>query len=535
MGITDLQVNMFKEYFDGNKHNYGEHIYRFNDSGEKEKGDNRTIKDKLLTIGAYKQHLLGKVGLGIIPINADNKCKFAVIDIDVYNQDFTPYLRAIKRYNFPVVPFYSKSKGYHLYIFFKHPVKAKEAIGRARAIARVLGISLFVKQHKNEALEIFPKQDKLAEGQRGSWINLPYFNGTDSHQVAIDGDKELGFDEAMSKIKDNLTSIEAIDELLEELPYGDAPPCLQTVHLLSNLTANNGRNNYLFSFGVYLKKKDENYFEQSLAEVNNALPEPIEVKRLEETVLSSIRKRDYSYKCTAAPICDFCDKKICQKRTYGIGKEGGFFTNLIFGDLLQYKTASPYYEWQVKGQDVAEFKTLRFKNEDEIIKQDMFLRLCMRELRFLPYKMKQTEWFKLVNQALLDIKLIDIDMADDTSPLVRFNNIFYEFLTGRALAANTDQILAKRVYFDAGKQKYYFRTKDFVEYLYDVKMFRAFSSTEVHALLSDAGVIRTRVYLSGGKQIRVVEIPQHAISEDFLISKSQYDVDFDAYTEEEDF
>lgn len=536
MKLTDLQINMFKEYFEGNKQNYGEHIYQFSADGEKEKGGNKTITDKLITRKVYEAHLKGTTGLGIIPINAENKCKFAVIDIDVYDKDFTPYLNAIKRYNFPIVPFYSKSKGFHLYVFFKHMTRAKDAIDRMRKIARVLGITLFVKQHKNEAVEIFPKQDKLAEGQRGNWINLPYFNALDSGQCAIDGDRKLSFDEAMTTIKANLTSVEAIDEFLDDLPFGDAPPCLQTIYILNDLGENNGRNNYLFSFGVYLKKKDENYFEQALASVNNALPDPIETKELEETVLTSVRKRDYSYKCTNAPMCDFCDKKICRTREYGIGKEGGFFTNLVFGNLTQFKAAAPYYEWEVKGQDIDHFKVLRFKNEDEIIKQDMFLRLCMRELRFLPFKMKQAEWFKLVNQALSTIKVVDVDMADDTSPLVRFHNIFYDFLTGRALAQTKEQILTKRVYYDDVREKYYFRTKDFIEYLFDIKQFRAYSSGEVHGLLSDIGIIREKLYLGAQKrQIRISSVHREAISEDFLMSQAQFDVDFDAFDEEKDF
>lgn len=536
MAISELQLNNFKDLFVGNTLNYGRHMYAFaNKQGDKEKGTNSSIKNKLLTIKEYRQHLNGVEGLGIIPIDADNMSKFAVIDIDVYNQDFKPYLEAIERHNFPLVPFYSKSGGLHIYVFFRDRVRSKDAVDRLKKISRILGITLFVKQHKNEALEIFPKQTKLSVGQMGNWINLPYYNAEDTKQSVILNGKALDFNSALMHMKSKLTSIIELDELLDDLPYNDAPPCLQTLYLLSMLGENNGRNNYLFSFGVYLKKKDENYFEQAVMKINNELEVPLETKEVEETLLSSLRKKDYTYMCTTAPCVDFCDKKVCQKREYGIGQMGGYFSNLIFGDMVQYQTASPYYEWEVKGQDVAEFKILRFKNEDEVIKQDVFLRLCFRELRFLPFKMKQTEWFKLVNQALTSIKFKDVDKEDDTSPEIRFHNAFYEFLTARAPATTKDQIFGKRVYFSQRDDRFYFRTKDFVTYLYEYKNFRLFSSGEVHGMLRDIGVLTKVLRTETGKQIRVMGIIKDKVHEEYKSVPDNYEVDFSEYEEKEEF
>jgi len=531
--ISELQLNSFKDLFIGNKHNYGLHTYNFSAKNKKENGKNATITNKLLTIAQYRDHLKGKIGLGVIPITEDNKCKFAVLDIDIYDKNFDSYLRAIERYNFPIVPFYSKSGGYHLYTFFKTEVKASEAIKRMNLMAKVLGIALFVKQNKNEALEIFPKQSKIAPGQVGNWINLPYYNAIETKQGLIKNKEMLSFNDALIHIKTKLTSIEEIDELLNDLPFNDAPPCLQTIYMLSALDENNGRNNYLFSFGVYLKKKDENYFEQSLVKINDALTSPLPIKEIEDTILSSLRKKDYTYKCTQSPLCDFCDKKICQDKDYGIGKEGGYFTNLIFGKMYQYNAASPYYEWEVKTQEEEKFTILRFKNEDEIIKQDVFLRLCFRQLRFLPFKMKQVEWFKLINQALLDISKVAVARDDDTSPLVRFQNIFYEFLTARAPATTKDQILAKRVLFDSDKGKYYFRNKDLIEYLYDYKNFRLFSSNEIHGMLRDIGVVNCVIRTEKNKQIRVAELDEKAVNAEMFLEKETFVADFSIYDSDE--
>ena len=535
MALSQLQTNNFKDIFTGHIHNYGQHQYAFNDKGKKEKGKNWTVTDKLLTLTQYKSHLKGETGLGVVFINEDNRCKFAVIDVDVYDQSFEPYLDAIERYNLPLVPFYSKSGGLHIYIFFKTPVKVKDAVKRAKDISRILGISLFSRKHKDEPLEIFPKQTKLSKGEVGNWINLPYFNAEKTKQGLIKNGKMLDFNDALMYIKSKLTTIEELDELIGDLPFGDAPPCLQTLNLLNMLGENSGRNNYLFSFGVYLKKKDENYFEQAVMEINNGLNEPLETKEVETTLLSSLRKKDYTYKCTSSPCVDFCDKKVCQARKYGIGKDGGYFTNLIFGDLTQYQSSSPYYEWQVKGQDVAEFKILRFKNEEEIIKQDVFLKLCFRELHFLPFKMKQVEWFKLVNQALNEIKAIGVDIADDTSPLVRFHNLFYDFLTGRALAATKDQIFTGRVYYNKKNDKYFFRTKDLMNYMYDIKSFRLFNSNEVHGMLRDIGTRNSTLRTETNKQVRVTEIHKNKVNPEYLLTKEEFKIDFSEYDEENQF
>ncbi len=536
MGISKLQLNNFKDIFTGNVHNYGQHKYEPTAKGQKERGKSWSVPNKLLKIAQYQSHLDGDTGLGVVFVNEEGNCKFAVIDVDVYDQNFDPYLEAIERHNFPLVPFYSKSGGLHIYIFFEKPVKVKDAIKRASQMARILGITLFSKQHKKEALEIFPKQLRTSENNMGSWINLPYFNAENTRQGLIRNGKMLELDEALTYIvKNKLTTIEKIDSMITDLPYNDAPPCLQTLALLNMLGENSGRNNYLFSFGVYLKKKDENYFEQSVIEINNSMPFPIEVRRIEETLLSSLRKKDYTYKCTASPCIDFCDKKVCAKRKYGIGQDGGYFTNLLFGTFTQFKTHSPYYEWEVKGQDATIFKKLRFKNEDEIIKQDVFLKLCFRELHFLPFKMKQVEWFKLVNQALLEVRIISIDKEDDTSPLVRFNNLFFDFLTARALADTQNEIVLKKVFFNEETRKYVFRTRDLLEYLYDIKNFRSFATGEIHGILRDIGAVKGVVRVAKGAQVRIMSIREEKVDIDYISGKQEYVVDYTDYLEEEQF
>lgn len=510
--VPSLQLAEFMDLFTGDIHNYGEHTYAFNKSG-KEEGKNATITNRLLTVEQYKAHLQGKMGLGIIPVNADGNVKFGAIDIDVYDDDLTPYINAITRHDFPLVPFKSKSGGLHLYMFMRQPVSAKAVVDVLNRMVVVLGLDIYIKRKLNRLIEIFPKQTKIAIGGVGSWINLPYYDVENTKQYAIVQGKALSFDEALAYIKDKRRTLTEVRAFISDLPNANGPPCLETLALLNNINKGEGRNNYLFSLGVYLKKSDPEFWEQKLFGFNEALPVPLSKDELESTVISSLRKKDYAYKCTEVPCIDYCRKAVCKTRDFGIGKEGGYFSELEFGQLLQIKSSEPYYEWDVRILGDTEFKTLRFQNEADIIGQDAFLRLCVRELHVLPVKLKQSEWYKLVNQALKELKIVYIERADDTSALGLLRSIITEFLTERAMAQTKDQILNKRVYFDENTFTYYFRSQDLIDFVFLVKGFHYFQPRDLHGYLRDFKAKPTRIVSESGKQIRVYSLTKEHLDQ----------------------
>lgn len=507
MATQNLLLADFMDVFSGNIHNYGQHTYAFTEEG-KEQGKNATVTNKLLTMEQYKAHLSGKMGLGIIPIDAQGDCKFAVIDLDVYDSDLTFYIKAIERNNFPLIPFKSKSGGLHLYLFMKQAVNAKALIDVMQKMSMLLGLDIYIKSKLNRIIEIFPKQHKTSEGGIGNWINLPYYHSSETKQYAIRDGEKLALDEALAYIKEKRRTLTELRNFLDELPYRDGPPCLQTISLLNIMTKNAGRNNFLFSFGVYLKKKDPDFWEQKLFEINDGMQSPLSKSELEGTVIASLRKKDYTYKCLEQPCVDYCRKPLCKTRDFGIGKEGGYFSELEYGKLKQIKGHEPYYEWEVKVLGEEQFKLLRFKTEDEIIKQDAFLRLCFRELHMLPIRMKQSEWFKLINQALAEVEIKVVEAEDDTSPITLFRNLFVDFLLNRAMAQTKEQILNKRVYHDKDLDRYYFRTIDLSDYVFVTKGFRYYAPGELHALLHDMHAQPGRIKTESGKQFRVYMITQ---------------------------
>ena len=119
----------YMAFFTGRKTAYGQHIYGNIIDGKKEDPETSkswTVTDDIIP-KKYKEHLEGTIGLGIAPIDSDNKVSFAVIDVDVYNTSLDYIIEKIKELNLPLLSFRSKSGGLHLYLFLVKPIPAISA------------------------------------------------------------------------------------------------------------------------------------------------------------------------------------------------------------------------------------------------------------------------------------------------------------------------------------------------------------------------------------------------------------------------
>ena len=113
--MTD--IDKFIDIFSGSFSAYGQ--TRKTDEFD-ERGKHKTksfIIKKIPSTQMFQEHLNGKdPALGIIPINEENKCKWACIDIDLYNgYDHKELIRKIKQQDFPLVVCRSKSGGAHVF------------------------------------------------------------------------------------------------------------------------------------------------------------------------------------------------------------------------------------------------------------------------------------------------------------------------------------------------------------------------------------------------------------------------------------
>jgi hypothetical protein len=125
----------FFEVFPGLTRAYGKFTIT-STKGVKLDGFGNTIREPY-TKELWKLHLDGKIGLGVIPINEDSKCKWACLDVDDYSVDLDKISKQFVNKNLLLCR--SKSGGGHIFIFTKKFVPASKMIKKMKDIANAFG------------------------------------------------------------------------------------------------------------------------------------------------------------------------------------------------------------------------------------------------------------------------------------------------------------------------------------------------------------------------------------------------------------
>lgn len=519
--ISSLLLDGFINFFGGNSEKYGSHKYDKNEEvveGKKEEGKwSGWVKDEYKnfikpTVDTYREHLEGKSAMGVCPIRTGNKVKFAVIDYDVYKNQKRA-VNYIYENNFPLLCFRSKSGGLHLYMFFEEEIPAKQAKEIMKRFLPLLNLS--------SKTEIFPKQDRLKGEESGSWINLPYFNIAEPKSYLFGNDLEqMSLAEALNIISSKLQTSTIVDDFFDTLEYSDAPPCLQAL-ALHGVTEN--RNIYLFNLATYLKSKygKGTEFAVQLAQANTELTKPLPANEI-TAMVGSHESKNYAYKCKEEPLCSHCNAKECKTREFGVGGGIGVVSNLDFEELTQYRAEeTAYYEWKVNGV------MLHFKDEGEIIMQDSFRKQCMRKLHVVPQKLKNDTWTGIINTSLENIIVKDIEEASSLDPFSMFRLFLKEFLIGRPLAINREQILVGKVWYSKKDFAYLFRIKDLYKFLITDRKFTLLPSSDIQRKLLEinyGGKIGKSITIKN-KTYRVTKVPKDYITEEDKISIKDEDLE----------
>lgn len=413
------------------------------------------------------RHLSGDFGVGICPVTSEGKCYFAVIDIDYYEPKIQRVLDLISEYQLPLLPFRSKSGGLHLYIFLSKAVSAKKI---REVLSKLIIMFSLEELYGKGKVELFPKQDTVKENGFGSAITLPYFNAENPYTYLMTVDRQkVDFQDALTIIKRNFTTLETLEKLLEDLPYKDAPFCIQRV-LLSGLVGaeDTGRNNFLFSYAVYAKKKYGAEFVSYVQKINDNFENPLD-ETIVDSICNSVSTNEYMYKCKDIPCNSFCNKVICKHREYGLGRDKGHFTNVDFsGNLYRYNAEEPYYVWQLRLVGQEEWKEVVFKNEGDILEQFNFAKLCVRYLNHAPMRVSQNDWYDILNTILPKVINIEVKAEVDTSSKALLRNEFITYLSNKQAKRDSPyQIRAGLAYYEKkdNEGKYYFLHSGFIDYL----------------------------------------------------------------------
>ena len=269
--------------------------------------DSRIVR-QALTVKIMQGHIDGKQGVGAIPINEENKCRWGALDIDIYDLDHNELQRRIQKLKLPLLHCRSKSGGAHLYLFLKEYEQAKVVREYLVEMAVALGHS---------GCEIFPKQDIILadRGDVGNFINLPYFNADLPQRYCFNSKVEaMEIEDFLNAIDKNKVHVSELEGLRSKNNkprklLSDAPPCLR--HLFRDGPSGEERNKKLFMLGVFCRMKHGDNWKAEMETMNQQLfSPPLEAKEV-LALQKSLDKKEYFYTCEQEPFKSYCDKELC--------------------------------------------------------------------------------------------------------------------------------------------------------------------------------------------------------------------------------
>lgn len=492
-------VQQLMERFKGLDRAYG--LYNLNKTREVKRIGTKILGKPSTVVGfvdeeLWKKHVDGIVGIGIVPIMDDSRCYFGAIDIDVYSGlDLAKVAKEIKKLDLPLVPCRSKSGGVHCFAFVKEPVPASIMREKLMLFASVLGYG---------GTEIFPKQVEILadRGDIGQWINMPYFNAedTDRYGIDIDGSKLSceAFIREIDKVRMTYLEFNAFTvSMADEIE--DGPPCLQ--HLLTQHFQTGSRNDGLFNLAIYLKKAFPDNWESVLDDYNIRFVDPPLPSSDVLNVVKSIRKKDYNYTCSKAPIKQHCNVSLCRARKYGIGGISGL---LQLTGLTKFNSQPPIWFVDVDGGGRMELST------EDLQSQTRFQRRCMETLNMMPPALPTAAWQRSIQTLMENVNIIEASI--DSSPKGLLFEYLERFCTSRVQGRSKEEILLGKPWTDDGF--HYFRLSDFYAYL-ERSRFKDFKINQISSMIREYGGESQFIKLKG-KGLNIWKIPAFDMqTEDF--------------------
>ena len=409
-------IEQFIKIFTGLQRAHGvTYITKKGTDGEKIKGKS-FIKREPVTKELWENHLNGiEPSLGIIPINEENKCKWGCIDIDNYTEfDHKKLINKIKLLNLPLIVFRSKSGGAHVMLHTTVFVEAKLIRDKLLSVSAVLGYG---------GSEVFPKQIELkSKDDTGNFLNLPYFNHTNTTRYAFKEDSTAatleGFFELYEKNKITPEQLEQLKIKRPESEFSDGPPCIES---LTQNKLDDGRDRVLYQYIQYAKRKWPTDWDKKINPFNyKYFTIPLDDKTIQDKIKFN-SKKDLGFKCNEEPMCSHCDKKLCRTRKFGIGGETVF---PILSDLQKILLDKPYYYVNVDGERV------KLENATTLYDQRLFQISVLEQADKILPSISKKEYKKYV-QTLLDGKET-IDPPAGSSKIDQLGEHLEEFCTNRS-------------------------------------------------------------------------------------------------------
>lgn len=452
----------------------------------------QTVRTKA-PITAYENHLVGKMGLGRVPINETNECYFGAIDIDIDDIDHDALYHRIDQLGLPLIVCRSKSGGAHLYTFSDPPIPAVTMRKYLSKWASTLGYG---------KSEIFPKQDTLAPDDIGNWINLPYFDHEGANLRPAYHGGWLDIKEFLS-LAEHLVEINAIGDqpVPEDDKYEGMPPCLSWFYERAPNNCENGRNEVLYNYGVFLQKAKPEQLEDELHRINNRIfTRPLPAKEV-NALVKSVKRKDYRYKCRTSLIQEHCDLVSCKKLPFGIDDKSDQYGELMVGCLTKHLTDPPRWVLDINGIDV-EVTT------DELMDYRRIRILALERADVVAPPMKAEEWLLILKDRMASKKVVEAPKDASThghliQAMMEFIQIADRSTRGREDLLRGIPVKDKFPVAGIVQDVVFFRSQDFMNYLKRKKAATTLTGNTLWMKLRNIGCDHAKIKTTGGKQIQV--------------------------------
>jgi hypothetical protein len=490
-----MSIEKFMAIFDGLKVAHG--YFKIEKTGASGKAQGKAgVLREPQTKKLWEDHLSGTGnGLGIIPINEENNCKWGCIDIDQYPLDHKLLVDKIRRMKLPLVVCRSKSGGAHCFLFTTAWTEAKDMQKALKSMAAGLGYG---------ESEIFPKQIRLHldRGDVGNFLNLPYYDHENGLRYAFldDGtsatiDEFIELHQKFAQTPEEVLKLQVIGGGETNL-LQDGPPCLQI--LCKSGISEGGRNNGLFNIGVYLRKAYPDSWESEILRYNmEYIAPPLPLGEV-NVVAKQVERKDYAYKCNDSPINAHCNKELCRTRKFGIGAA---IAGATIANLRKYNSTPPVWFMDVNGEPLE-------MDTDALMNQMTFQKACMEQLNFMPRSVAKQQWEGRISTLLNEMKDNEsaiMEVAVDASISGQFYDYLEEFCRHLQVAQDKEEILLRRPWTDEEQGITYFRLKDFENFLKKNKFFE-YKSHRIAQRLRDINGSSVVLKIKG-RAVRVWQIP----------------------------
>jgi hypothetical protein len=317
--------------------------------------------------------------------------------------------------------------------------------------------------------------------------------------------KKLSLKEFIEIAEKKTTTFEKLEKIQPDLVdhFKDGPPCLQ--HIMTMGFPEGGRNISLFNVGVYFRKKNPDDWQEDLMKFNyEHVSTPLPSSEVNGLV-KAVSKKDYAYTCKQSPICNYCEKSKCMKRSFGIGGIGGGLA-IEVDAITKYETENRQsVRWYIEMQgERIEVTT------PQLLDQRQLQKICVEKLNKCPSTMPAQKWEKRVNELLQNVEVI-VD-PDDASPQGQFEKMLDSFLTGKVQARQKDEIMNGKPWHNSDEQKVYFRSEDLFIYL-EARRFRFSTQHQIWSWLRSLGGDR-KTFRIKSKPVKVWSVPEPEFFDD---------------------